>query len=185
MGIMKSFVESFILPGALLPLMAVSCENTGYQERPEFPGSGLDSSAFVRMNIDLEYVKHVKSLVQEADGSYTIVLPDGDPYIKFLPFEADLPAENTVFALEYKAENPIDKTEFFFIDAEGATDAARAQSGPGAEAADEWTHFSVRMKSSIKEFDWGNVRGPLIRPNQISISPRHCPSQITLSKTST
>ena len=77
MGIMKSFVESFILPGALLPLMAVSCENTGYQERPEFPGSGLDSSAFVRMNIDLEYVKHVKSLVQEADGSYTIVLPDG------------------------------------------------------------------------------------------------------------
>lgn len=157
MGIMKSFVESFILPGALLPLMAVSCENTGYQERPEFPGSGLDSSAFVRMNIDLEYVKHVKSLVQEADGSYTIVLPDGDPYIKFLPFEADLPAENTVFALEYKAENPIDKTEFFFIDAEGTTDAARAQSGPGAEAADEWTHFSVRMKSSIKEFDWGNV----------------------------
>lgn len=155
---MKRCIQTIILSGgALMCFFPVSCEQHEPLRRPENrpPGQILDSSAFVRMKIDADYKDNVKDLILENDSSYTIILPAGDPYLMLLPLDEALPAENTVFAFEYKAENPIDKTEFFFVDAESGLNASNAQSGPGAGATDEWKHYSVRMKSSIRDFDWG------------------------------
>lgn len=100
---------------------------------------------------------HVAKLEMQEDSSWLIVLPASDPYIYFLPLEEALPAENTVLAFEYRAEYPIDKTQCFFLDAVDGLNAAHAQDGPGADASDEWKPWSVRMKTSMEEFGWGEA----------------------------
>ncbi|MBO8477760.1 MAG: hypothetical protein IAB80_02520 [Bacteroidetes bacterium] len=153
-------MKSRVLPVVCLAaafLAPQACEKTPVVTPAPPEGMEVDSSSFVWMRINVKKSTHVKEITVEEDSSYTIVLPDGDPYVYLEPFASGLPAENTVFAFEYKAENPIDKTEFFFVDGEDGLDASHAQSGQGAAAASEWTHYSVRMKSSIREFGWGSA----------------------------
>lgn len=153
LGAMTAIAAALFLPLACEEVDNGQNNSQGGGQNP--PVEEADSSKFTWMEVNLEKNTHVKELTQEDDGSYTIVLPTSDPYIYMLPFENDLPAENTVFAVEYMAENPIDKTEFFFADAEDGVNGSHAMSGKGADATNEWTKFAVRMKASIKEFDWG------------------------------
>ena len=138
---------------------------------------------------------HVALLEKQDDGSYLIELPTSDPYIYFFPFEEDLPGENTVLAFEYKAENAIDRTQCFFIDAEEGLNAAHAQDGPGAAATDTWTPYSVRMKTAMAEFSWGEegdylrldlgesiVPGSTIRLRNICIRPMNASEQAEQDK---
>ena len=138
---------------------------------------------------------HVALLEKQDDGSYLIELPASDPYIYFFPFEEDLPGENTVLAFEYKAENAIDRIQCFFIDAEEGLNAAHAQDGPGAAATDTWTPYSVRMKTAMAEFSWGEegdylrldlgesiVPGSTIRLRNICIRPMNASEQAEQDK---
>ena len=156
---------------ACLPLlMPLACK----PETPVTPPDPTEDYVWIEPNIERTGT-HVAELRQETDGSWTITLPDNDPYIYFFPFEQDLPAENTVIAFEYQAENPIDKTQCFFLDAVDGLNAAHAQDGPGAAAAGEWTPWSVRMKNSMIEFDWGEagyIRLPRNEGNACGIATR-------------
>ena len=128
-------MKSRVLPVVCLAaafLVSQACEKTPVVMPAPPEGMEVDSSSFVWMRINVKKSTHVKEITVEEDSSYTIVLPDGDPYVYLEPFASGLPAENTVFAFEYKAENPIDKTEFFFVDGEDGLDASHAQSGQGA-----------------------------------------------------
>lgn len=151
--------NGILFAGAVAVLMAsAACERTADMAGLVPPvDMGVDSSSFVWMGISIEKSLNVREITQEDDGSYTIVLPDGDPYVFLEPFDSGLPEDNTVFAFEYKAENPVDKTEFFFIDGTAGLDASHAQSGQGADASSEWTPYSVRMKSSMRGFGWGKA----------------------------
>lgn len=176
---------------ACLPLlMPLACK----PETPVTPPDPTEDYVWIEPNIERTGT-HVAELRQEADGSWTITLPDNDPYIYFFPFEQDLPAGNTVLALEYQAENPIDKTQCFFLDAVDGLNAAHAQDGPGAAAASEWTPWSVRMKNSMIEFDWGEagdylrfdlgesiVPGSVIRLRNICIRPMNAEEQAEQDK---
>lgn len=134
--------------------MASGCETDVPVKSPETP----DQEALpVELKIDVTNDGHVGSLSEEEDGSYTIVLPDNaDPYIYTLPLEENLDIENTVLAFEYQAEDPVDKMEVFFWNDGNKYDAAYATFIAGAEAVDEWTPYSARLKNQIEKFYWGN-----------------------------
>ena len=93
--------------------------------RPDNPAPDPDpTEKYVWIEPNIERTgTHVALLEKQDDGSYLIELPASDPYIYFFPFEEDLPGENTVLAFEYKAENAIDRTQCFFIDAEEGLNA--------------------------------------------------------------
>lgn len=178
--------EFAVVALGLVPVLALSCRKEAVPVPEPDP---TENYVWIEPNVERTGT-HVARLEQQEDGSWLIELPANDPYIYFMPLEEDLPAENNVLAFEYTAENPIDRTQCFFIDAEDGLNASHAQDGPGAVAAGEWTKYSVRMKTSMASFDWGKkgdylrfdlgeiiVPGSIIRMKNICIRPMNAQEQ--------
>lgn len=153
----------FVLTGVALFFLPLACEpenldpeNPQGPETETPPAMELDSTTFVWIEPNIKRTgAHLAQFEKLSDGSFYIVLPENDPYMHFFGLEEDLPAENTVFAFEYKAENPIDKIQCFFAGPKNVVNAAHSQDAPGVPATDEWSHVSIRIKASIQEFGWG------------------------------
>lgn len=107
---------------------------------------------------DLESTSHLKSLVLNEDGSYTMESKDGDPYNKSMPLESELPRYAKILSFEYRATKDVDMFELWCLlkDAEYNYDTMKMMSLPGFDASGEWKEVRYQV-GKIFDYGFGSV----------------------------
>ena len=93
--------------------------------------------------------------INDENGAYQISTTGSDPFVYSVPLTKALLKDQCVLTFEYKSTSGIDDLQIFFC--EPVSESRSLHAGAIPNTAGKWKTYSLNLKTSIKDFSWGNT----------------------------